>query len=81
MQNVSSRNVSPQPDQANRISIDEIIKREKEGEQFTYVDVRNPKAYEESDEKIPGALRIALENADKQLADINRDRAVITYCT
>jgi rhodanese-related sulfurtransferase len=81
MHNVASRNVNPQPEEAARITIDEVLRREAAGEQFTYIDVRNPKAYAESDVKVAGALRIALENADKQLADINTGRAVITYCT
>jgi rhodanese-related sulfurtransferase len=81
MQNVASRNTNPQPDQSDRITIDEVLKREAAGETFTYIDVRNPQAYEESDVKVAGALRIALDNADKQISDVNKDRPVITYCT
>jgi rhodanese-related sulfurtransferase len=81
MQNIASRSQAPQPDQSDRITIDEIVKREQAGEQFSYVDVRNPHAWAESDTKVAGAQRMALDNADQQLSDLNRERTVITYCT
>ena len=69
------------PDSVERITVDEIKKREAAGEQFTFIDTRNPKAWGESDQKITGALRIPLDDADQQMADINKDQAIVTYCT
>jgi rhodanese-related sulfurtransferase len=69
------------PEEADRITIDEINKREAAGEQFTYVDVRNDKDWAAAEKKLPTALRIPLDKADAQLSDINKDRTVVTYCT
>ena len=51
------------------------------GEKFTFIDARNPKAWSESDEKLPGALRVPADELAKHLDQIPRDRTIITYCT
>jgi rhodanese-related sulfurtransferase len=51
------------------------------GEQFTFVDTRNPQAWGESDVKLPGAIRVPADELEQHLQEIPRDRAVITYCT
>jgi rhodanese-related sulfurtransferase len=51
------------------------------GEQFTFVDTRNPVAWGESDVKLPGAIRVPADELEQHLQEIPRDRAVITYCT
>ena len=79
MQQTTSRSFNPE--QADRITVDEIIKEEKAGKQFTFIDVRNPQAWAESDSKIKGALRIPLDEAEKRIGEIPKDRTVITYCT
>lgn len=67
--------------EATRVTVDEIQERMKRGEQFTFVDTRNPKAWAESDAKLPGAIRVAADEAEKHFDEIPRDRVVITYCT
>jgi rhodanese-related sulfurtransferase len=64
-----------------RVTADEIIERMKRGEKFTFLDTRNPKAWSESDEKLPGALRVPADELEKHLDQIPRDRTIITYCT
>ena len=64
-----------------RVTVDEVRERMSRGEQFTFVDTRNPKAWGESDRKLPGALRVPADEAEKHLDEIPRDRAAITYCT
>jgi rhodanese-related sulfurtransferase len=64
-----------------RVTADEIIERMNRGEKFTFLDTRNPKAWSESDEKLPGALRVPADELEKHLDQIPRDRTVITYCT
>jgi rhodanese-related sulfurtransferase len=64
-----------------RISVDEVRRRMNTGEQFVFVDTRNPQAWAESDVKLPGALRIPLADAQKHLAEIPRDKPIVTYCT
>jgi len=67
--------------EATRVTVDEVKERMDRGEMFTFVDTRNPKAWGESDEKLPGAIRVPAEEVEQHLAQIPHDRSVITYCT
>lgn len=67
--------------EATRITTDEVRERLDRGEQFTFVDTRNPTAWGESDKKLPNALRVSADQVEEHLNEIPRDRAVITYCT
>jgi rhodanese-related sulfurtransferase len=51
------------------------------GEQFVFIDTRNPQAWAESDVKLPGALRVPVAEAEQHLAEIPRGRPIVTYCT
>jgi len=51
------------------------------GEQFAFVDTRNPKAWAEAETKLPGAFRVSSDEVAKNISEIPRDRTVITYCT
>jgi rhodanese-related sulfurtransferase len=65
----------------SRVTADEVRQRLERGEPIALVDVRNPKAWAESDSKLPGAIRVPLEELEQRVGEIPRDRAVITYCT
>jgi rhodanese-related sulfurtransferase len=67
--------------EATRITTDEVRERMDRGEQFAFVDTRNPKAWAESDTKLPNAIRVPAEELDQHLDEIPKDRAVLTYCT
>ena len=67
--------------EATRVTVDEVKERMKRGEQFAFVDTRNPQAWGESDAKLPGAIRVPAGELEQHLGEIPRDRAVITYCT
>ena len=67
--------------EATRVTVDEVKERMDRGEEFTFVDTRNPKAWGEADTKLPGAIRIPADEIEQHLDQIPRDRAVITYCT
>ena len=67
--------------EATRVTVDEVKKRMERGEEFTFVDTRNPQAWGEAKTKLPGALRIPAEEVEQHFAQIPRDRSVITYCT
>ena len=67
--------------EATRITTDEVRERLERGEEFTFLDTRNPQAWAESDKKLPHALRVPAAELDQHLNEIPRDRAVITYCT
>ena len=64
-----------------RVTPDEVKQRLDRGEKFTFVDSRNPKAWGESDVKLPGAVRLTPENVEKHAEELPRDRTIITYCT
>ena len=67
--------------EATRVTVDEVKERMDRGESFTFVDTRNPTAWSEAKQKLPGALRIPADEVENHLDEIPRDRSVITYCT
>ena len=67
--------------EATRVTVDEVKERMDRGEQFAFVDTRNPAAWGESDVKLPGAIRVPAGELEQHLPEIPRGRAVITYCT
>ncbi|HEX4947893.1 MAG TPA: rhodanese-like domain-containing protein [Blastocatellia bacterium] len=67
--------------QTTRITVDEVQERMRRGEPFTFLDVRNPQAWSEADTKLPGAMRVTVDEVEQMLSSIPRDRVVITYCT
>jgi rhodanese-related sulfurtransferase len=64
-----------------RVTVDELKERMDRGEQFAFVDTRNPKAWGEAETKLPGAIRVPADDVEEHLDEISRDRTVITYCT
>ena len=66
---------------SNRISPQDVNARVLAGEPIVFVDVRNPKAWKESDRKIPDAVRMSADDIESHLNEIDRNATVITYCT
>jgi len=64
-----------------RISADELRRRMEAGEEFTIIDVRNPRAWAEATDMAAGAIRVALDDADEAIARIPRSKPIVTYCT
>lgn len=67
--------------EATRVTVDELKERMNRGEQFTFIDTRNPKAWGEAETKLPGAIRVPADEVEQHLSEIPRDRTAITYCT
>jgi rhodanese-related sulfurtransferase len=67
--------------EVTRVTPDEIKQRMDRGEPIAFVDARNPQAWAESEEKLPGAIRVPADAIEDHLSEIPRDRAVIVYCT
>ena len=67
--------------EVTRVTVDEVKERMDRGEQFTFVDTRNPTAWREATTKLPRAIRVPAEEVQERLDDIPHDRTVITYCT
>jgi rhodanese-related sulfurtransferase len=66
---------------SNRISPEEANARVLAGEPIVFVDSRNDKAWQQSDRKIPGAIRVPADEVESHLNEIGKDATVITYCT
>ncbi|HEX6730089.1 MAG TPA: rhodanese-like domain-containing protein [Pyrinomonadaceae bacterium] len=64
-----------------RVTVDELTTRLDRGEQFAFVDTRNPKAWGDAESKLPGAIRVSADEVETHLDEIPKDRTVITYCT
>ena len=64
-----------------RISVSDVKGRMERGESFVFLDARNPKAWGSSDVKLPGALRVPVDEVDQHLVQLPRDRTLVPYCT
>lgn len=64
-----------------RITVDEIKRRMDTGEPILFIDLRNHKAWSESDVKLPGAVRIPLKAIEQRVDELPHDRLIIPYCT
>ena len=53
--------------EATRVTAEEIKERMNRGEQFTFVDTRNPQAWGEGDTKLPGAIRVPAGEVEQYL--------------
>lgn len=80
-ENVDNLDLQGEKMEATRVTADELNERLDRGEQFAFVDTRNPKAWGEAETKLPGAIRVPAEEVEQHLSEIPRDRTVITYCT
>ena len=68
----------PEP---TRVTVDEVIERLNRGEQFIFIDARNPTAWGKAETKLPGAIRIPSDEVEQHLNEIPQGRTIITYCT
>ena len=66
---------------ATPVTVDEVKGLLEQGQPVTFVDARNPIAWGSSKVKLPGAIRVPLEEADTLLPRLPRDRYLIVYCT
>lgn len=64
-----------------RITVDEVCKRMQAGENFVFLDTRNPHAWAQSDVQIAGAIRVPVDEVDKHLSEIPTDKPLVAYCT
>jgi rhodanese-related sulfurtransferase len=67
--------------EATRITVDEVKERMNRGEQFVFLDNRNPEAWGKAETKLPGAIRAPVDELEKHLEEIPQHRTLITYCT
>lgn len=74
-----------QQEKVDRVTAEEVIRWMDRGEAVVFVDTRNPQAWSESNEKLPGAIRIPAGEVERHLGEIPKsgpkDRRIVTYCT
>jgi rhodanese-related sulfurtransferase len=51
------------------------------GQPLAFIDSRNPIAWGSSKVTLPGARRIPIDEVDRHLQELPRDRRLIVYCT
>jgi rhodanese-related sulfurtransferase len=74
-----------QQETTDRVTAEEVMRRMDRGEAVIFVDTRNPQAWSQSNEKLPGAIRIPVGEVEGHLNEIPKsgpkDRWIVTYCT
>lgn len=64
-----------------RMTIEELRKKIEGNEKITVLDVRNATDYGNSGFKIPGALRIPLEELPVRASELDPEQEAAAYCT
>lgn len=64
-----------------RITVDEFATRLASGEQFSIIDLRHAMDFEADPEMIPGAIHLPVEQIERRVGEIPREREIILYCT
>jgi rhodanese-related sulfurtransferase len=64
-----------------RITIDELRRRMEAGEDFTFIDTRNPQAWAQSDVMLPEAIRVLADKFEEHLDEIPKNKPIVAYCT
>jgi rhodanese-related sulfurtransferase len=67
---------------ARRETADDIKDRLDRGERILFIDARSPDAWEASDVKLPGAIRVPKDRVDDNARALpEHGRPIVTYCT
>ena len=72
---------NPMPSEASRITVDDAYGRYDRGEPVLFIDSRNPQAWSESKVKLPGAIRMPVDEVRSHVVGIPRGKTMIIYCT
>ena len=69
----------------DRVTAEEVTRWMDRGEAVVFVDTRNPQAWGQSNEKLPGAIRIPVGEVERHQSEIPKsfpgERWIVTYCT
>ena len=63
------------------LSVDDVKDRLARGEPLTFIDARNPITWGSSRARLPGAIRVAVDDVERHLPSLPRDRRLVVYCT
>ena len=64
-----------------RISPEEANALVLSGKKVIFLDSRNPTAWAESAAKIPGGIRMPVDEVEKHVPELDKDVTIIAYCT
>jgi rhodanese-related sulfurtransferase len=67
--------------QSTPISVEDARKMLDRGERVTFVDARNPTAWGAAKDKLPGAVRIPVDEVEQHLGELPESDTIVTYCT
>jgi len=70
--------------ESSKLTPDQVKAKLDAGEPVTFLDDRSPGAWDASDAKLPGALRVPPGELERHLAELGttpKDETVVTYCT
>jgi rhodanese-related sulfurtransferase len=78
-----------QQESVDKVTAEEVTRWMNRGAAVVFVDSRNPQAWKESNEKLPGAIRIPAGEVEQHLSEIPKSGAkegpkelcIVTYCT
>ncbi|HEU0185320.1 MAG TPA: rhodanese-like domain-containing protein [Blastocatellia bacterium] len=74
-----------QQELVDRVTAEEVMRWMDSGQAVVFVDSRNPQAWSQSKEKLPGAIRIPADEVGRHLSEIPKsaagERYIVTYCT
>ena len=65
----------------SRLTVADVNALIERAEPLAFIDSRNPIAWGSSKVKLPGALRIPIDEVERHLPTLPRDRRLIVYCT
>jgi len=69
----------------DRVMAEEVMRWMDRGQAVVFVDTRNPQAWSQSNEKLPGAIRVPADEVERRMSEIPKsvqgERWIVTYCT
>lgn len=65
----------------SRITVEDAKYQIDQGQDILFLDARNEKAWAEADQKLPGAIRIPVDEIEMHSHKLPHDRCIVTYCT
>ena len=69
----------------DRVTAEEVMRWMDRGQAVVFVDTRNPQAWSQSNEKLPGAIRVPADEVERRMSEIPKsvqgERWIVTYCT
>ena len=65
----------------SRLTVAEVHELMDRGQPIAFIDSRNPIAWGSSKVRLPGALRIPIDEVERHLPTLPRDQRLIVYCT